>query len=155
MEVRCRKKRHFTTTSYGNQHPLWDDTIDFQVTDPSTILVVNIWDEGLLNNAILVGRWRMTMKYLVSAPTRCYHGEDFRVEHSASGVQISGWFPLLVQKYMNPGCPGQVRMEISWTHDPGFQDLYEPSPFMSALNQVHTFTPAQADAHLCLHTRRP
>ena len=31
-EVRCRKKRDFTTTSYGTRYPLWDETFDMQVT---------------------------------------------------------------------------------------------------------------------------
>ena len=117
-EVRCRKKRDFTTTSYGTRYPLWDETFDMEVTDPSSLLVVNVWDEGLFNSAHLVGRWRMTMKYLFSNPHFCHHSvDDFDVKFTADGVELSGWFPLLDHKYTNLGWPGEVRLEISWTYD--------------------------------------
>ena len=58
------------------------------MTDPSSLLVVNVWDEGLLNSAHLVGRWRMTMKYLLSNPRFCHHSDDFSVNFTADGVEV-------------------------------------------------------------------
>ncbi len=135
VSVRARDQEVFTKVLMSSTNPMWNETFDLHVKDPSTVLTANVWDEDAFSSP-LIGRWVMTTKYLVTDPARCMSGEGFAVERLPNGNAISGWFPLVDENYKNAGKVGDIFLTVSWVHDPAFDEGYEPSPKPDAMGQL-------------------
>jgi len=125
-EVKVRHQALHTVVQLGTCSPVWEERFVLHVTDPSSLLVVNVYDEDVFNQNVLLGRWVMTMKYLISKPDFCEHGKNFKVKRLQKGTRISGWFPLVDAKYQRLGEMGEVEMVVEWVYDPEFADIYIP-----------------------------
>ena len=79
VTVRARDQEAYTKVLMSTSMPSWNETFDMHVSDPSTVVTVNVWDEAAFG-APLIGRWVMTSRFLVTEPENCNHEDDFCVE---------------------------------------------------------------------------
>ncbi len=116
--IKLRDRSASTVTRYNTTKPMFNETFDFHVTDPSTVLHIVAVDEDL-TKADFLGQWIMTLKYLIVDPTYCHRMEtDFEVEREENGVTIKGWFPLMSRHWDKLGQRGAVEMRIRWYYNP-------------------------------------
>jgi len=142
VSVRARSTETFTKVVMKSDSPMWNEKFHLHVMDPSTVLTVNVWDEDVIKSP-LIGRWVITLKYLITDPTNCENGDEFTVtrlppdrDGKNGGTRISGWFPLVDSEYKNCGTVGEVFLNIEWANDPDFDIGYTPSPRPDAMGQL-------------------
>ena len=102
VDVKIRKDIKTTKTVFKNLNPVWDESFEFHVEDPSSVVHVAVYDEDYLTRTLL-GQWRMTMKWFVMNPTYCAHGPDLTTTRDENAVILKGWFPLLDSKFQKLG----------------------------------------------------
>jgi hypothetical protein len=116
--IKLRDRTVSTVTRYNTTKPMFNETFDFHVTDPSTVLHIVAADEDL-TKADFLGQWIMTLKYLIVDPTYCHRVDhDFSVEREENGVTIKGWFPLMSRHWDKLGQRGAVEMRVRWYYNP-------------------------------------
>jgi len=113
-----------------------------RVTDPSTVLDVRVYSSQGRDQ--LLGRWVMTMKYLVTLPSYCKHKPPLSL---ASDGSVSGTFFLcdralhgsairsLGPDKLGQGLRGELDMRLQWVHDADLPDL--PPPSKTAIVQLN------------------
>jgi len=144
--VRCRRQEQKTHTQNMTVQPMWDETMHFNVDDASIVMEISVYDrdspEG--NQAALIGHWAMTIKYLVTDPSFCWHYnkgfETYTVRRPASdgSTGFSGWVPLATKKWKRMGLCGQLEIELTWNHVPEAELInpYTPPRNYTALEQL-------------------
>jgi len=134
--VKLRERQATTKTRYNTVKPMFNETFDFHVTDPSTVLHVSVLDEDLTNSEF-IGQWIMTLKYIIVDPAYCYHLEEGYIveKEDPNDVTIRGWFPLMSRKWDKLGERGEVEMQIRWYYNPALPSEYV-APQRSALQNL-------------------
>ncbi|GBG30471.1 Protein C2-DOMAIN ABA-RELATED 1 [Hondaea fermentalgiana] len=130
--VKIREHQAVTSTRYKTVKPMWQETFEFPVTDPSAVLHISVLDEDFAQ-ADFLGQWVMTMKYLVVNPAYCWHeSAGFQIDNAEHSIR--GWFPLMSKKWTRRGECGEIEMHVAWVHDPLYRNYTPPS--RSALNYM-------------------
>ncbi|KAH9251513.1 hypothetical protein BASA81_010544 [Batrachochytrium salamandrivorans] len=140
--VTLREDSQTTKTQAQTNLPMFDETVYFPVTDPATVVLVQVFSRHATTSNELLGQWRMTLKYLLSDPTYCWY------EHGTLEVgedrMIKGWFPLVNSKLTGMGMCGKIEMCLHWKYVAKLQREFS-APESSGLGQLQ-----QASSELTL-----
>lgn len=118
----------------------WGEQICVHATDPSSVLVVEVFDVSTWTSKRLVGQWLTTMKFFKVRPDWNFH-EELDVS-GQSGAAVVGWFQLMNAHKLGHGKCGSIKLHMSWLYACRF-DVTSPSfdrtvlpPNLTAMQQL-------------------
>ena len=129
--LRLRKEKHTSPTVCGTLNPMFSPkTYRFNVSDPSAVLHLQLWDEDFPKTSDFIGQWLITIKWLLIDPKHCKYVEFEKLnEKDEAEGWVGYWVPLLDQGFRGSGNRGDVHIRIRWIYDPyQLPDSYVSKP---------------------------
>lgn len=122
LVLTCRHHRHTTAVHYNTLAHLWDETVEWHVTDPSAVLHLGAFDVGMVSKDRLLAQWHTTLKSLV-------------LRH---GGELEGWVALRDKRGVKQSHPGvgELQLHVRWSYEEGFAARCPPPPRLSAMEQM-------------------
>ena len=136
--VKVRRQKYQSLVHQRNANPLFNEIFRFVVTDPSSVLHVEVYDTGIVGSGSPTAHWVLTLKWLYINPSHCKWETLAHWRHDAKmrPGTIRGWFPVLDSELRSVGAShGEIEMEVSWHHKEGFDSGWNPAP-LKALEQL-------------------
>eukprot|EP00040_Diaphanoeca_grandis_P035342 m.222015 g.222015 ORF g.222015 m.222015 type:complete len:1475 (+) comp33359_c0_seq6:351-4775(+) len=128
--VEIRNQKYKTRNIPMQSSPLWNESFEIPVTDPSSVMMVKV-----KNGSQVIGIWLITLKWLIIDGARypfCRY--NILEESDVKKGKLAGWFPLVSSKFQNEGALGEIHLDMSWEYD--IDAVAPPVKSQSALNQL-------------------
>ena len=122
LVIQCRHHKVVTAVQYKTLSPLWNQSFELCMADPSAVVHFALYDVGMVSKDKLLAQWHITLKMLL-------------LKH---GGKMSGWQTLRDRngvRYAEPTC-GEIDIRLEYVYEEGFVARSPKPPSLSAMAQM-------------------